>query len=431
MNYAAPLNQSIPDGTILVDAYREPRRVPLFEQAILIVWFVVTYITVPMQTPLRYAMLALILCAGLFHYRIVGPVLLKAWPLLLLPIYGAFSFMWSDYPSAAMRSGLLYLLTPVIAIIIIARVDLRTILRCLFFASAFAVIWSLQWQYAFAWGGPYGSKNYLAHHMNFAMFFAILRLFDKDEWVPIRIVAMPIIALACWIMLQAHSATALIFAIVGVSGLLMVRFFWLYVGRLKHLRSIILMMVALLSLTTIMVILSLPTNTIIADFLGMLGKDATLTGRADIWRVGELVVQEDPIFGKGLEGFWQYDVGTAQTINENDHKPVGTKLTFHNAYMEVQVHLGIVGWVMFVGLVGWCVWMVVIDWLRRPSLETSAMLVIAAIIYTSTFTESSLWTPFNAFTNLFYFAALAPLSAERRRYLGKIRARVHSAGSDR
>ena len=120
--------------------------------------------------------------------------------------------------------------------------------------------------------------------------------------------------------------------------------------------------------------------------------------------------------GVGLEGFWQYDVGAAQTINENDFKPFGTKLTFHNTYWEVRVHLGYIGLSLLLLILGWCFYRAVMNWLKAPTMDHSVLLIPSIIILTSTFTESYVWGTFNTLVNLFYFAAVTTLGASERRF---------------
>ena len=105
-----------------------------------------------------------------------------------------------------------------------------------------------------------------------------------------------------------------------------VRYFWISFGKIRHLRLSLALFAAFVALSSTMVVLSMPENTLMNDFLGLLGKDSTFSGRALIWREAELVSQEHPVLGLGLEGFWQYDVGAAQTINENDFKAFNTML---------------------------------------------------------------------------------------------------------
>ena len=410
----------------LVDAYEEPREVPLWEQAGISLWLLVTYIELPGAGPMRYLLLAGILAYAAAHYQDVVKLAFKAWPILLLPIFGMFSFLWADYPSAAMRGGLLLFLTVLIPIIFVAHVNLRILLRCYFFAATFTVLWSLQWWGAFASGGPYGSKNYFAIHMAFAAFFFIVRAFDRKEHTPIRLLALALLPLSLFMVYQANSATSTIMSFGGVLGLILVRLVWLNLATIQHMKSIlILLLISFLAFCSL-IVLSLPSDKLVADFLAMFGKDATLTGRTTMWAVGETVAEERPIFGVGIASFWQDAVGAAQTINENDHKPIGTVLTFHNSYLETQVHLGYIGLSFFIASVGWVIFQVVRQWLGPASVETSAILVITVITLATSFTESWLRTPLNGTTMLFYMGALAAISSQKRRYLGRVEARTTS-----
>lgn len=420
MSDSAALPAKVEREPILVSVYRQARAVPLWEQAGVTLWFLVTYVNIPGASAIRYLMVAGFLAYFLVNYRVIIAMLLRCWPLFLLPIYGAFSFIWSPYAGEAMRSGILFLMTPLILVILASRMELRIILRCFFFAGALATLYALPTYSYFSNGGPYASKNYLALHMTFAMFFALITALSTKEHTWIRLVAVPFIGICLIITLMANSATSAVFAVVGATSLIMVRFFWLSISRMRHLRSLILLTGLSLGLLGTAVVLNMPANSFMADFLDLLGKDTTFTGRTAIWDAGRLVAEDNPVFGVGLEGFWQYDVGTAQTINENDHKPFGTKLTFHNAYLEVRVHLGIIGLLLFGFIIVWCLYRTVFVWLRDPSMEHSAMLVIAIIIFVSTFTESWLWGTFNTLVNLFYLGAIATLGTSHKKLLGRL-----------
>ncbi|GAB5458914.1 MAG: hypothetical protein Hens3KO_19440 [Henriciella sp.] len=407
--------------TVALNVVRPARVVPIWEQAAVTLWFLVTFVEIPFASPLRYLLLGAFLVYFAAYHKHIVMTLLRCWPLFLLPIYGAFSFIWAAYSGQAMRIGILYLLTPFIIVIIAARMELKTILRCFFFAGVLATLFLLPEYQSFHWGTYYyGSKNYLALHMVFAQFFALITVLNPQERQLLRLFAAPFVPICFWIVIMANSATSAIFAVVGTIGLLAVRFFWLSITRMRHLRSVTLLSGMAMALLGAAIVLSMPSNSIVNDFLDMMGKDSTLTGRTAIWTNGKLAAEENPIFGVGLESFWQRDIGSAQTILENDHKPFGIDFTFHNAYLEVRVHLGYVGYALFWLIVGWCLYRTVIDWLRDPSMERSAMLVITAIIFTSTFTESWLWNPFNALTNLFYLAAISSLGTAHRKVLGRI-----------
>lgn len=405
---------------VLVNIVREARVVPLWEQAAVTVWLTVTFVEIPYASQLRYLMVAAFLAYFAAHYRAIVGLMLRCWPIFLLPIYGAFSFIWAAYSGQAMRAGILYLLTPFMVVVMASRLELRTILRCFFFAGVIAVIYLIPYRSEFVNGSWYGSKNYFALHMVFAMFFSLITLLDSREKQWIRLLAVPFIPTCFVFVLMANSTTSAVFAVVGTLGLLAVRFFWLTISRMKHLRTLTLLSGLAAGMLAVALILSMPSNSIVNDFLEMVGKDSTLTGRTGIWTNGRLAAEENPIFGVGMESFWQRDVGSAQTILENDHKPFGIRFSFHNSYLEVRVHLGYVGYALFWLLISWCLYHIVMAWLRDPSLHHSAMLVIGAIIFTSTFTESWMWNPFNALTNLFYLGAITTLGTAHRKVVGRV-----------
>ena len=161
---------------------------------------------------------------------------------------------------------------------------------------------------------------------------------------------------------------------------------------------------------------------LLTTFLDMVGKDATFTGRTQLWVGAEMAAQEHPWLGVGVGGFWQYDTGLAQTLNENNFKDYGTKLSFHNAFLEVRVHLGWIGLVLFVLIVAWCTIRIVLFWLQQGTVENSGLLLITAVIFVAAFTESYLWGTFIVSVNLFYLAGIAPFQMHERQIIGTVEA---------
>jgi exopolysaccharide production protein ExoQ len=420
MNMVNPIKVSEEEVVGFGNLYSSGRSAPLWEQAIITLWFFVTYLPLDGVAPIRYLLVAYFVGLTVMFYREILPVLFKCWPLFLLPIFGLLSFSWSPYPSEALRSGVLMLLTPLTIIVIGVRLNTRQVLRCLMFAGMITTIYVTPTLSTFADGGAYGSKNLLAMQMLFAMLMSLVTALNDKEPLWIRLLGLAFVPICFVYQYLAHSATSLVFAVVGIAGMIGVRYFWIGFGKIRHLRLSLAMFAAFIALSSTMIVLSLPENTLMNDFLGLLGKDSTFSGRALIWREAELVSQEHPILGLGLEGFWQYDVGAAQTINENDFKAFGTKLTFHNAYWEVRVHLGYVGLVLFMLILGWCMKRTTMNWLKAPGMDSSALLITMIIIFTSTFTESSLWSTFNTLVNLFYFGAMTTMGAGSRKFEGRV-----------
>ncbi|WP_299949954.1 O-antigen ligase family protein [Hyphomonas sp. BRH_c22] len=416
MNMVQPIQVNDKQALEFANLYSTGSKAPVWEQALVTLWFFVTYLPLDGVTPIRYMLVLFFVGITGIYYRTIVPVILKSWPLFLLPIFGLLSFTWSGYPSDAIRSGVLMLLTPLTIVVIAARLNTRQALRCLMFAGMITTIYSVPLMDTFIFGGPYESKNLFAIQMLFAMLLSLVTVLNEKEFLWIRLLALPFVPVCFVFQYMADSATSLVFAVVGILGLVGMKFFWISISRIRHLRSSMMMLAGVIVLITAIIILNMPENTMMQDFLRLVGRDSTFSGRAEIWRQAELVSQEHPFIGVGLEGFWQYDVGMAQTINENDFKPFGTKLTFHNAYWEVRVHLGYIGLSLFLLLLAWCFYRALLNWLKAPTMDHSALLITSVIILSSTFTESYIWSTFNTLVNLYYFAAVTTLGASERKF---------------
>lgn len=401
-------------------AYEEPEQPPYWEQALVVLWFLVLFVPIPFSTPLRYALVGFFVMQFALHKEQIIPVLFKAWPLFLLPIFGLASVLWAPSFGAALRSGVLYLLTPFVVIVIISRMQMSTVLRCMFFAGVGAVLYSAPYYAEMHLGGPFPQKNFFAQQMLFVCLLSLVTLLSQKALAWTRMLAAVIFPVALIFMLRAPSATALVFAAVGIVGLVAVRFFWVGASKIRHLRTMIFLSGLTLVLCLAMFVLNQPSENYIEDFLAALGKDTTFTGRTHIWAAGEIAAAENPMFGTGLEGFWQIWNGAAQSILENDFKPYGVKLTFHNAYLEVQVHLGYIGLSLYILMWVWCGYRLFKQWFEDASLEMSALLIFGAIVFVSTFTESLAWSTFNTPVNMLYFAAAAGLSPVTRKFVGTV-----------
>lgn len=402
-----------------VNVFRERRKAPFWEEIMMWLMFFVTYAPWPSVSPILYLLVAGYMAILVFDYRTIVPVMLKSWPVFLLPLYGLWSFTWSPFPPEAFRTGVLYLLTPIIIVIAASRLSMRQVIRALMFAGICTAVLSVPHIADFAEGGLYPQKNYFAIQMLFLMLTALATCLNPHESIWVRMIAFAFVPVAFVFQFLAESATSLVFGVLGIAGMLVLRFFWVGLGEIRHLRTMIFLSAVTFGLFISLTVLNLPQNEFVNDFLELVGKDSSLSGRTAIWEAGRLTSAEHPIFGVGLEGFWYYENGMAQTLNENDHKEFGSKLSFHSAYWETRVHLGWIGWSLFVWIVVWGLYRTVKAWLVTPSMDTSAVLVTAVIIVTSTFTESYLWGTFNTSIYLYYFGAISAFGAESRALVGK------------
>jgi exopolysaccharide production protein ExoQ len=276
-------------------------------------------------------------------------------------------------------------------------------------------------------GGPYPSKNYVALQMNFMMLLSLAAALNKNELTWIRLAALPFIPMGMLFVVAANSATNLVLGGVGILGLIALRFLWVDIGRVKNARSLLFLAGIVFVFSILTVALAMPSEDFVGDVLGALGKDTTLSGRIAIWAAGRVVQEQHPLFGTGLSGFWQPDNGAAQSINYYDFKPYGTILTFHNSYMEVRVHLGYIGWALYVATWIWQGQRAIRNWMVSHDLEASALLMLLLLVFVTTFTESTPWGVFNTPVNIMLLASTAAFSSHRRKFEGYVPVKVREA----
>lgn len=102
---------------------------------------------------------------------------------------------------------------------------------------------------------------------------------------------------------------------------------------------------ALLGLIALVGTVALTAN--FQDTMSMLGRDATLTGRTEIWSFGRESIANSPLLGYGYAAFWYGPLGPASYFTT--HWNIAS---VHNGWMEVMLDLGLPGLLMMVFLMG-------------------------------------------------------------------------------
>ena len=416
----------VTEDTTLVWAkvFSEDKSAPIWFQFIVTAWFFSTYIDFPAVTAVRYLLVLALFGVIALKSATVLPNVVRAWPLFVMPAFALSSILWSPYPSQALKQGVYFILTPLFIITIISVLDARRAMRCLMFAGWITSFMVLAKFSSIDSGGPYPSKNYVALQMNFMMLLSVAAALNKNELTWIRLAALPFIPMGALFVVAANSATNLVLGGVGIMGLVVLRILWVDMGRVKNARSLLFLGGIVFIFSILTVALAMPSEDFAGDVLQALGKDGTLSGRTAIWAAGRVVQEQHPLLGTGLSGFWQPDNGAAQSINYYDFKPYGTVLTFHNSYMEVRVHLGYVGWALYVGTWVWQWQRAIRNWMVSHDLEASALLMLLLLVFITTFTESTPWGVFNTPVNIMLLASTAAFSASRRKFEGYVPVRV-------
>lgn len=409
---SVPLRAAAPEPIYAVLTTRT-RPAAWWEQFATTMWVLCTFIDFPGNEFILYPCALLFLTLFVTYRDVTFPVALKCALLLVIPVLGTFSAGWSPEPVAAFRGGAMMVLHFFIMVTVASRLTRQEIVRAVFFAGVIAIAFAAPLINTFDKGGPYGSKNIFAIRMLICVLASLAVAFEAKEHILLRLFALPVLVVALVFTLVADSATALVFAVAGILVMTGLWMFWQPVTRVRHLRSVVLLFIVALVAVGVFAFLAVPNNRIIDEFLGALGKDTTLTNRTIIWEAGIRAAHEKPWFGLGFEGFWRDSTGAAQTLNELDSKPFGTKLSFHNSYIEVWVALGYVGLTSFIVAISWSYLTTIIGWFKSQGMASSFFLTISTIILTSTFTESYMLGTFDTLVFLFY---TAPITAMAEKY---------------
>lgn len=311
---------------------------------------------IPESTLLRYLWLPFygLIAIGLF---MAGP---KVWStvwrspwMMLLALIAMASAAWSIDADLSIRRGFALLATTLLGVYLAVRFDWLTALRLLaavwlglLAASLIAGIVAPGWArmgdvHPGAWSGGWWEKNQLGGHASRASFlFAFLAWRDgafRRTWFAAALISIVLVVLA-------QSATALLG--VGLGFAVLAGAWWMLKGRVWSLA----MVWGGVTTLGIGVIIAIAKPELL---LGVIGKDATLTGRTDIWDQLFAAISRKPALGYGYMAFWGPDSEPRYWLQQAVDwlAPNG-----HNGWLDLTISLGVAGLAIFaldVALSGW------------------------------------------------------------------------------
>jgi exopolysaccharide production protein ExoQ len=237
---------------------------------------------------------------ALIRWRQVLRAARTAWPLLALAGLALLSTAWSVEPMMTLRRSVLLLASTMIAIYVGERYSIKAFTHllaetlCLMIVLVFLVYliapeYVIDYSaYGGAWRGLSTYKNTFGEHMAVAVLLLALVRFRRFPWL--RYVFL---LLAAGLLFLSRSATAMV---CGVLTLAAVPLWRLMRGEQRWLVCVL---VALTLVLGIYWVLAFPET-----IFQVLGRDATLTGRTDLWSKLLPVIANRPVLGYGYAAFW-------------------------------------------------------------------------------------------------------------------------------
>jgi O-antigen ligase len=279
-----------------------------------------------------YLVLALLI---LMHLKGVVRAAVAHWWTLLLIFIMALSWLWSTVPQITFNRTIAVLATCSVGWYLVARYSARDILRLVAIPLAFTAILSLFYGVfdpgvasGVPWIGVYVHKNVLARAMVLLATLCLLLLLEPSRW---RWLLWMVFALSCVLVALSQSAGGVL---ILIALTILIRF-----SAILRLRMTLL--IPLLILCGLLVAgASVWLQQVAADLAGQVGKDSTLTGRTDLWRVAILMIQRHPWLGYGFGGFWRGPVGDSGEFWRSVRWEAPHA---HNGFIDFTLDLGLVG----------------------------------------------------------------------------------------
>lgn len=410
----------MPSEQVIARVYERFPGGKLYEQALLVIWFLVIGLPMDGLTPFRYMFILYFLSFFLFDTRNILTGVAKAWWLWPLQVIAFLSIFWSPYPSDAFRSSLLMIVSMIVVTVVASRYTPQQIVRCVLIALACVAAFISVQSIPISSGSGFGSKNYAAQFMLMGFILASTIALNPKEVTPLRWFSVPLMPIFAFMIVSANSTTSLLMLMASACLVVGMRLFFVDSQKVRHLSALLVVIALMLGMIVLYAVITLVDQQVVDDFLARFGKDTTFTGRTALWEEAGNQISMRPYLGVGLDGFWQYDVGSAQTLNINDHKPIGTRLTFHNVHLEMMVHLGIIGYSAFLLALVSAVWFSLKQLFSQRNMPAVAFCAVIAIGLVTSFTESWLGSGFNVQTFLVFVSGAMYARGQRRRYVGNM-----------
>lgn len=283
--------------------------------------------------------------------------------LVILLGLAAASLVWSINPEVTQRRAIAVVATTLAGLFLAVRYDWRTLLRLLGIAWIFLAIVAfgagllapglavMDEVHVGAWRGLWWEKNAMGGHMARAAFLCAFLFIMDVRW---RAVWGGGVLICAALVLLSTSKTALLGLLLGFGLLALAG--WMRRGLVTSISTI--WLGAIIGGSALLVLIIEP-----GFVFQLLGRDATLTGRTDIWGALFDAIGERPWLGYGYGAFWGLESAPAYKVRLATEWLVPTA---HNGWLEIALSLGVVGLAAFVLnyllMLSRAVWMAATSW---------------------------------------------------------------------
>jgi exopolysaccharide production protein ExoQ len=262
----------------------------------------------------------------------------------LLALLTICSALWSQDPFRSAYYGVFYSIGTFFAFYLVLKFETEEILSLVMTAGSLLCVLSLVMVFFFpqfglsytardmgAWHGVFTDRTTAAKCSVFLLSPAIV--FRRGRLSYSHLIYIALMSLTIF---MAHSATARVVLIAYIALMVLLRVSGMF-GR----RSSFLVIGIFLVTTALIISAGLP---FLPRVFEMLGRNATLTGRTDIWGLVLRSIAKRPLLGYGFYAFWRGLNGESANLIVGTHWVFGYA---HNGILEICLQLGLVGVAVF------------------------------------------------------------------------------------
>lgn len=320
---------------------------------------------------------------------------LRYWYIFTLPAFCLLSTIWSEYPAETFRFSIQLTATVAIAVTIAASMSARVFSRALFGLYSLAMLASVLFgdvrNDTGAWLGIYGSKNALAGAAATYVIICVAQTLDSFASYRYRLLAVLGAMVGLMLLLLAQSVSALIIVPPSLAMLLCLQVLY----RLSFLQRVVTIIFAILTIAFLIILAMTYSDVLLSLLLETTGKDVTLTGRTDLWRIALELIAERPLFGMGYQAFWVQGHSPAEILWYTFGIDGRSGFNFHNTYLSNAVEIGIFGIllqivVLYGALITTGIWA-----LRSHRAEAALLFLLVIMVVMVSFVEVPIFFQFS------------------------------------
>ncbi len=293
---------------------------------------------------LAYIIVALL---SVIHWQKMIIGLGLVWPIVLLVAIAWLSNIWTVAEEITYRRCIAISVTTLMGVYLFVRFDLESLLKFLTVIVAIMAVGCVVWaiaipdyglhadaDHAGVWRGIFFHKNTTGRVMVFGLAIVIAAWIGTDIN---RAFLLGVGAVVLIVIAGTTSQTTMLGTLVLIAGLIVVR-----MVRGQALKSV-LVTLAVLTVAWHGLLIGLANYDLILEALG---RDASLTGRTEIWEYTLRYALERPFTGYGYEAFWNGDLSPGAQYSAYWGTPHS-----HNSWLEIMIALGIPAALLMLGII--------------------------------------------------------------------------------